>query len=112
MNKDKELKGALHGECLIVEANIPSDAKLLTVEGYLKIADSETTGNHHVVDCDEYVEFFESNGVQYMKNSKPANVRCIHIDRHDDISIPEGTWMFDASLEYDYFTESLQRVRD
>jgi len=105
-------KGALHGECLIVQSEIPSGAKKINPKGYLKIADSETTGNHHVVDCSEGVEFYELDGFRYMKNDKTANVRCVHKDRHDTIEIPEGTWMFDSQLEYDYYTESLQRVRD
>ena len=110
--KTEKKRAALHGECMIIEANIPEGAKKIEVKQYLKIADSETTGNHHVVDCAEGVEFYELDGVRYMKNDEPAKVRCVHKDRHDEVSIPEGTWQFDAQLEYDYLTESLQRVRD
>jgi hypothetical protein len=103
----------LHGEAMITECELPSGAKPLEIKGsQLVIAPSETTGNHHVVENAEGCEFFVSDGVRYMKNSGPTNVKCVHPDRHDDIEIPAGTWEFGAQREYDYFEQSHQQVRD
>ena len=59
-------KGILHGECIIFESSIPSDAtpEMLTGE-FTIIAPSETTGNHHVVDLHPGVEFFNKGGTRY-----------------------------------------------
>lgn len=106
-------KTILHGEAMITEAEIPAGAQKLTVaDKYLIIADSETTGNHHVVENAEGCTFYELDGVRYMRNEAPTAVRCVHENRHDTLEIPAGTWEFGSQLEYDYFTESQQKVRD
>jgi hypothetical protein len=114
MNKMKENQVILHGECMVTPAQIPANAKPVEVKGAYKIvADSETTGNHHVVDMFKGVSFFEdSDGGLFMKNEVPTNIRCVHENRHDSIEIPVGEYVFSSQLEYDYFTESLRNVRD
>jgi len=117
MNKMNEINkntAILHGECIIRKIeDLPSKVvKLENIKNHCIIAESESFGNHHVVDCAEGVGFYELDGVRYMKNEKPANVRCVHTDRHDAISIPEGIWRFDSQLEYDYFEQVLRNVRD
>ena len=103
----------LHGECMVFNSEIPKDAKTKKVKDYLIVADSETTGNHHVVDAVKGVEFFEDKeGTIFMKNSKPTKIRCVMKERHDEIELKEGTWEFGIQKEYDYFTESLINVRD
>jgi hypothetical protein len=106
-------KTILHGEAMITESELPAGATKLTVkEKQLIIADSETTGNHHVVENVEGCEFYELDGVRYMKNSEPTSVKCVHENRHDTLEIPAGTWEFDSQQEYDYFSQSHQAVRD
>ena len=103
----------LHGECMIFPVNcIPPTATKLTVKNYLVVADSETTGNHHVVDADDGVSFFNNNGVMFMDVEKEATVRCLHTERHDAIKVPAGTYEFGIQQEYDPFTARLNKVRD
>ena len=104
----------LHGECMIFKSALPKDAKKIDLKGnsYLIVADSETTGNHHVVDAAPSVTFYESEGKRYMNSTGPTQVRCLHADRHDTIQIPAGTYEFGSQQEYDPFTARMQAVRD
>ena len=106
-------KTILHGEAMITQSELPAGAKKIDVNGnHLIIADSETTGNHHVVENAEGCEFYELDGVRYMKNTEPTSVKCVHASRHDELEIPVGTWEFGSQQEYDYFSQSHQAVRD
>ena len=113
-NKKKALPGViLHGECMIFKSAIPKDAKQIQLKGsYLIVADSETTGNHHVVDAKPGVTFFEAGGKRYMNSKVDTTVRCLHADRHDTIAIPAGTYEFGSQQEYDPFTARMQAVKD
>jgi hypothetical protein len=103
----------LHGEAMITQTDLPSGVSPVKLtEPYLIIAASEQVGNHHVVDRAEGVEFYELDGVRYMKNDNPARVRCLHEGRHDTIEVPPGTWEFGAQKEYDYLSEELRNVAD
>jgi hypothetical protein len=105
----------LHGEAMIFKSSLPKDAKKIktTNDKFHIIADSETTGNHHVVDCEEGVEFFmDENGTMFMKNSKQTQVRCVQANRHTEIPIETGTWEFGIQEEYDHFAQHLRKVRD
>ena len=104
----------LHGECMIFPSNLPENSKIIPPrqEGYVIVAPSETTGNHHVVDTPEGVTFYESNGIKFMVNSVPTTVRCVIKERHDAIELPPGTWEFGSQQEYDPFTARMNEVRD
>ena len=106
-------KGILHGECIIFQSQIPSDAtpEVLTGE-FTIIAPSETTGNHHVVDLHPGVEFFNKGGTRFFKNSKETSVRCVVADRHDEIKLPPGEYEIGMQQEYDYFEQAKRNVRD
>lgn len=97
---------------MIFQSEIPSEAVRININSYLVIADSETTGNHHVVDASPGVQFFEKGGKKYMRNTKPTKVRCLHKDRHDEITINPGDWEFGIQQEYDPFAENMRNVRD
>ena len=112
-NTDKKPEVILHGECMVFQSEIPSDAKPMTVGGpHLVVADSETTGNHHVVDCGPGVLMLEHEGRRFMRNSEPTTIRCIRADRHDAIEIPPGDYEFGTQQEWDPFAENLRNVRD
>jgi hypothetical protein len=50
----------LHGECMVFPSNLPAKAKKKKIKNsYIIVADSETTGNHHVVDAIDGVDFYE-----------------------------------------------------
>ena len=105
----------LHGEAMIFKSTLPKSAAKIkpTNKSYHIIADSETTGNHHVVDHNEKVEFYmDENGTMYMINEEPTQVRCLHENRHDTIPLETGCWEFGIQQEYDHFAEALRKVRD
>ena len=113
--KTKTQKAYLHGECLIKQVDcIPTSAKTEKVNGpYCIIAPSEVTGNHHVIDCEQGVEFFiTDDNRRFVKNSVDATVRCLIGERHSTVSLPPGTYQIDMQQEYDYLTGALQKVRD
>jgi hypothetical protein len=106
-------KTILHGEAMITEVDgLPKGVEVLKVGSELIIADSETTGNHHVVENAEGCEFYMLDGIRYMKNDKETSVKCVHENRHDTLTIPPGTWEFGVQKEYDYFSASHRAVQD
>ena len=119
-NKTKASDSAaaiLHGECGILAAKIPADATAIQPkDNVLILADSETTGNHHVLDVIPGVEVLEygseNQKKRFIRNSVPAQVRCVHADRHDTLEIPAGEWELTIAQEFDYFAMSKRNVRD
>jgi hypothetical protein len=106
-------RAILHGECGIIQSSIPAGAKPITVEdNCLIIADSETTGNHHVLDVAPGIEVLQKETKRFIRNSVPASVRCVHADRHDTLTIPPGEWELTIAQEFDYFKMSKSNVRD
>lgn len=113
MNTKNEV--IVHGECFLFQSPIPPAAKPKSLKGpYLIVADSETSGNHHVVDVIEgSTRFFEDEkGVLFMEATEDTQIRCLHADRHDEVKIPAGTYEFGIQQEYDPFAARLQQVRD
>ena len=113
-NKQKNIV-ILHGEAMIVPAPaLPEGAVKIepSNNSYQVIADSETTGNHHVVDSGEGVFFFQKGDSLFMQNSEPTRVRCLHENRHSTIEIPPGTWEFGSQQEYDHLEQEMRKVRD
>jgi hypothetical protein len=103
----------IHGECMCFPSSLPSTVKKKVVDRFLIVADSETTGNHHVVDAEEGVDFYEdTNGTLFMNVEKSATLRCVHSNRHDAIVVGPGTYEFGTQMEYDPFTARLNKVRD
>jgi hypothetical protein len=105
----------LHGEAMLFRiSELPAKASKISPSNrtYHIIADSETTGNHHVVDSEEGVFFFEKDGVTYMQNETPTRVRCLHENRHSTIDLQPGTWEFGIQQEYDHISQEMQKVRD
>lgn len=102
----------LHGEAMIFKSKIPEGAKRIKVKEYLIIAPSENTGNHHVIDAVEGVEFYEKDGVLYVRNTVEVPVRCLISSRHDNVTLSPCEWEIDGQQEYDPFTARKQRVSD
>lgn len=112
-NKSSKSSAILHGECAIIQTKIPADAEMDTPKtGVLIIADSETTGNHHVMDMVPGIEILKKGNQRFVRNSVPANVRCVVADRHDTLTVPPGEWEFVIAQEFDYFEMSKRNVRD
>jgi hypothetical protein len=105
----------LHGEATVFPSIIPTAAKKKRIkrDSFVVVANSETTGNHHVVDALEGVDFYETEaGTLFMENSVETKIRCVHENRHDAITIPPGTYEFGTQQEYDPFAARMQKVRD
>lgn len=104
-----------HGEVVLTKINeLPKGlkkAKLFTKKSY-KLADSETTGNHHLLEAKEGVELYEKDGVLYLKNEVPVDVFCAVKERHDNITLEPGVWEIDQAQEYDYMTDLTRKVAD
>lgn len=104
-----------HGELCIFESNesIPVDAKKMKASkiGYI-VANSETTGNHHVVEEKEGIEIYEKNGVMYLKADVEVDVFCVIKERHDKITLEPGTYKMKPAKEYDYYTLQKRNVAD
>ena len=110
------MKTLFHGECTINKVKKLPDglkkAKLFNKESY-KLADSETSGNHHLLEAKEGVELFEdSNGVLWLKNDVPCDVFCAIQERHDNITLEPGIWEIDRAIEHDYLTGMVRKVAD
>jgi len=110
----KKLKKAIvHGECVLFSSRLPAEAEQEQIESnYVVIANSEVTGNHHVVDLKPGVNVYKKGSRRFIKNSVETTVRCAIADRHNDIKLSPGTWEIDFQQEYDYFSESMRNVRD
>ena len=110
------MKTIFHGEVVLQKVcKLPeglNKAKLFNKKSY-KLADSETTGNHHLLEAKEGVELFEdSNGVLWLKNEVPCDVFCAIESRHDNITLEPGIWEIDRAQEYDYMTDLTRKVAD
>lgn len=109
----------LHGEVLVkkVKGRIPEGAKRVkAINGVYKIADSETTGNHHLLEEIEGVDLYEKDGVFYLKTSESAKVKCVDEARHDTITLEPCTddevLIFDRQVEVDHLTDEVRAVAD
>jgi hypothetical protein len=114
-NKNKPTEVILHGEAMLFKIqNLPDNTEQIKASNrsYHIIADSETTGNHHVVDAEEGVFFFKKGDVTYMQNTTPTRVRCLHENRNSTIDLPPGTWEFGTQQEFDHISQELHKVRD
>lgn len=105
-----------HGEvCITKVTAIPEGLKRAVKfnEKSYKLADSEQSGNHHLLEAKEGVELFEdSNGVLWLKNEVPCDVFCAVKERHDTITLEPGIWEIDRALEYDHLNDVKRQVAD
>ena len=108
-------KMLFHGECVINEIDqLPEGlTEVAPVNGYVRIAESEVTGNHHqVLVADKDVQFYEKDGVLYAKVNELTKVNCVLKERHDEVELPVGIYEFNKALEYDALTEQMRYVVD
>ena len=105
-----------HGEVILIKKDkLPEGLKKVKLfkKGCYKLADSETTGNHHLLEAKEGVELFEdANGVLWLKNEVPTDVFCAIKERHDNKTCAPGVWEIDRAKEYDYAQEMHRKVAD
>lgn len=108
-------KMLFHGECVARQIKkLPENLNLVKPEnGYVRIAESEVTGNHHqVLVKDKDIEFYEKDGVLYARVNEPTTVGCVLKERHDDVVLPVGIWEFRTAQEFDPLEQELRSVAD
>lgn len=107
------IKAILHGECILSESSLPADAVREEInESFVIIANSEVTGNHHIVDMKPGVEVFKTSTKRFIKNSVPTQVRCVVAERHTAIDLAPGVWDIGIQQEFDYFAMAKKNVAD
>lgn len=77
-----------------------------TARGYV-LAYGEVTGHSHRIE--EEVELYEADGKLYLKTEIAVPLRH---EEHRTVEIPPGIWEADRVREYDYLTDTIERVRD
>jgi hypothetical protein len=103
-----------HGELCIREVNdVPKEASSKQSKGDFKLADSENTGNHHMLEVVPGVDIFQWDEEVYVKNQVDARVYCVLQERHDDLVLPGGkTWKITPAKEWDHIREERRNVLD
>ena len=103
-----------HGEAMLFPAELPADAIEIkpTNDEYHIVADSETTGNHHVIDMVPGTKVFKSGNRMSVRNTEPTSVRCVHPNRHNAIELAPATYEIDRQQEFDHFAQNMRAVRD
>jgi hypothetical protein len=116
MNKKQQNTVVLHGEAMLMPiSELPAGLVQIPASNkkYHIIADSETTGNHHVVMSKPSTKFFQNEGgTMFMEATEPTTVECVHADRHSPIELGVGCWEFGIAQEYDHFTQQRNNVAD
>lgn len=103
-----------HGEVNLLELEkLPKGLKKIEVkEDTYKLANSEVTGNHHLVKT-QGVEFYEDKkGTLYMRVLQDTEVSCVDTKRHDTVTLPASVWVRKPALEVDHFTGLSRDVVD
>lgn len=104
----------LHGEAMLFPASLPAEAEEITPtnDSFHIIADSETTGNHHVIDMVPKTKIFKFGNRMFVKNENETRVRCVHPNRHNAITLEPNVWEIGRQQEYDHYAQNLRAVRD
>jgi len=107
-------KAVFHGEAILSKVSVvPVGAKKVkSLNGSFIIAESETSGNHHLVLEKDGVDMYELNGVLYVTNDVEAEVKCVDEKRHDTITLEPGVWKVDRAKEYDFLRDEIRSVAD
>lgn len=103
-----------HGELTILSgAKIPHEAKKVeTKKKFHILAESETSGNHHILVCEEGVDLYEKDGTLYVHVEDEARVECVLKERHDTQVLPAGDYEVGRAFEYDHLAKTRRVVTD
>lgn len=102
-----------HGEVIFYEVkSIPKDVKKIEINAaHFVVGESETHGNDHRVSTID-TSVFTKEDVIFLESIGKTEIYCPNETRHDRITLPAGKWQVGHAQEYDYFSESLRKVRD
>lgn len=110
----EKLNTWFHGELTIhLIKELPTGSKKVKSDkDFYILADSENTGNHHVLEKKEGIELYERDGILYMKSIVPAEISCVIKERHDSIVLQPGIYEIDRAKEFDYLSMEKRNVAD
>ncbi len=112
----------IHGEAIFLETAMGSEqfnsmekVKGQYVGNKLIVAESETTGNHHVLDAKD-TDIREKLEKLYISNTEDLLISCVLEKRHDTtvLPVPQSghVWVRTIAKEYDHVTEVKRNVAD
>lgn len=113
--KTEKKKVHFHGELIFIEVDeIPMGVKEIKTEGDFKLADSENTGNHHMLQMHDGVKLFRFDNEFYTKvTKKDTKTYCVLDDRHTDLPLRVGsTWTIRPARETDHINNIKRKVLD
>lgn len=109
----------IHGEVVIkkIKGVLPDGCRKVEFKnGVFKIANSETTGNHHLLEEIDGCDMYEKDGVLYFRNTENAVVRCVDEKRHDTFTVEpceeDEILVIYPQKEVDHLTDEIQAVSD
>ena len=103
-----------HGELCVREVEAVSGDEV-TPQGDFKLADSEVTGNDHMLQVVPGVHIFNGGDPEeyFIKAEVDTTIYCKLKDRHDDLKLPGGTsWKITPAKEWDHINEESRAVAD
>lgn len=103
-----------HGEVVIrTVKSIPEGAQEVKATKEYKLADSENTGNHHMLQVHDGVKLMEFDDKLYAQLTKDTTVFCRDRARHDDMELKGGhTYEIGIAQEYDHIEQHKRNVLD
>jgi hypothetical protein len=104
-----------HGEVAVISgANKPKSAKKVEQkDGRYILANSEISGNHHILVAQDGVDVYEGvDGTLFVHVEDEAQVKCVLEDRHDTQVLPAGDYIVRRKVEYDHLTNTPRVVAD
>lgn len=103
-----------HGELYVVQTEEVRGVEV-SVEQDIKLADSEVTGNDHMLRKIEGLAVFRDEDADkfFVKVDKePTKIYCKLPDRHTDLMLLKGTYEIGKAQEWDYANQVRRNVLD
>ncbi len=114
--KKKQIKVMCHGEVrIVIDNEIEVTGDKLELGEDLILADSETTGNHHMLKVIPGVHVWDDKVAEkfFIRPEVDTKVYCKLENRHTDISLPaRNTYLVYKAREVDPFSGILRKLRD
>lgn len=105
-----------HGELCVVQVEEVS-GQIVEAKGDIKLADSETTGNDHMLRVVPGVHVFVDSSDEmeqhFVKVEQPTKIYCKLDNRHTALELPAGTtWKITPAQEWDHLSRERRNVLD
>lgn len=112
----KKIVIAKHGEVRIVRhENIEISGQKIEAKEDIILADSESTGNHHMLQVIDGVHVWKDELADkfFVQPEKPTKIYCKLDNRHTDYELKEGyTYEIYKAREYDHITKIQRKIID